>query len=154
MLTPRMAWMMSVPTCIPQEGCWSPVTGSHSGPGVGCRTPQLPTQCPAIPAAARLPALPWRKTTTLPQLTLLSGQHNCREALNHLFLQKASSAEVSPLAGAVTFVIYRLHRCGACFALICAVPGEHESWSQCPSRTDDTHAGGLGRSGESLLQHI
>lgn len=71
----------------------------------GGRTPRLPPWCPAVPAAARLPALPWKKITVLPQLTVLSGQHNCREVLNHLFLQKASRAEVSPLAGAVTAVI-------------------------------------------------
>ena len=91
--------------CIPREGCWSPVAGSRSGPGVGWQNASAAPAVPSHPRSCQVACPALRKTTTLPQLTLLSGQHDCREALDHLFLQKASSAEVSPLAGAVTVVI-------------------------------------------------
>lgn len=64
----------------------------------GGRTPGCP-RCPDLPAAAGLPALPWRKTTVLLQLTLPSAHCDRGEALGHLFLQKAGGAEVSPGGG-------------------------------------------------------
>lgn len=114
-------------------GPWSPAAAR--GQAWGGRTPGCP-RCPDIPAAAGLPPCPGGRP---PFFFSLRSRRHIATAEKHsiIYFCKKQAVLRSLLVGGVTAAA-NTGPAAALFAPIHGVPGEHKSWSQCPSRTDST----------------